>query len=224
MANILNISLDLYKKLEDDDFFNNFVNRSYLSIGDIIGVIKDDLKHSLIIGPNYTRILNCNKSKKFLITTEISKYLKNPIIHYKSISCAINSIELKTNHPIFSKLLGNNNYDNVKIIFDYKNLRLLKFINVNNAKFFYRIDTLFKKDYILLYFLENLQSSYKIVEKTVIVPKMEIDTYIDEKIKAKIMYWDLISCNQILKDDNYEITIKMNIPEIDIISFNETYK
>ena len=39
MANVLNVSKNVFKNLEDENFFNYFVNKSYLSIGDIISVI-----------------------------------------------------------------------------------------------------------------------------------------------------------------------------------------
>jgi len=86
MANILNVSENVFKNLEDDNFFNYFVTRSYLSIGDIISVIKKPLDNYIIIGPNNTKIYNSKKSKQINIKDSISKHLKNPIIFYKPIS------------------------------------------------------------------------------------------------------------------------------------------
>lgn len=223
MANILNVSKNVFKNLEDENFFNYFVNKSYLSIGDIISVINKPLQDYIIIGPNKTKIYNSKKSKPIIITEKISQHLKNPIIFYKPISYAINYIEFKGNHVIFEKLFGGEKYDNIKIIFDYKNLKLLKFANRDNAFFLYRIDTILKRDDILIFFIDRLSSRYTIVEKTVYVPKCELEEYINNTINTFVMYWNIISCQQILKGDSYMISIKVNIPEDEIDSFSNKF-
>jgi len=37
------------------------------------------------------------------------------------------------------------------------------------------------------------------------------------------MYWNIISCKQILKGDSYMISIKVNIPEDEIDTFNNKF-
>lgn len=223
MANILNVSENVFKKLEDENFFNYFVSRSYLSTGDIISIIKKPLHNYIIIGLNSKKVYNSVKSEQIGIKENISKHLKNPIIFYKPISYAINFIEFTGNHIIFEKLLGGYKYDNIKIIFDYKNLKLLKFANRDNAFFLYRIDTILKRDDILIFFIDRLSSRYTIVEKTVYVPKCELEEYINNTINTFVMYWNIISCKQILKGDSYMISIKVNIPEDEIDTFNNKF-
>jgi hypothetical protein len=220
MANILNVSENVFKKLEDENFFNYFVSRSYLSTGDIISIIKKPLHNYIIIGLNSKKIYNSKKSEQIGIKENISKHLKNPIIFYKPISYAINFIEFTGNHIIFEKLLGGYKYDNIKIIFDYKNLKLLKFANRDDAFFLYRIDTILKRDDILIFFIDRLSSRYTIVEKTVYVPESELEEYINNTVNTFVMYWNIISCKQILKGDSYMISIKVNIPEDEIDTFN----
>ena len=223
MANLVNINNKLFNSLEDDNIYKEFIKKAYLSIGDIISVIKNNLRYCIIVGPGNKKIYNCKKSKQIYITTEITKHLKNPIIFYKPICYAISSIEFFTDHKIFEKLLGGENYDGIKVIFDYNNLKLLKFVNNTNGFLLYRIDTILKKDNILVYFLDRLSCSYKIVEKTVHVCKNKLNGYIDSITKKTPMYWNLLSCEQFLKDDIYLISIKMNLPEDEIDYFNQKF-
>ena len=74
MANILNVSKNVFKNLKDEKFFNSFVNKSYLSIGDIISVINKPLQDYIIIGPNNTKIYN----NKFKTMTNSSIFFSSP--------------------------------------------------------------------------------------------------------------------------------------------------
>ena len=86
MVNILNVNPDVYINCNYQPFLSHFVKNKDLKIGDIIGVIKTNLKKSFIIGPNLNKKQISFFKNKIIITSDIIEHIKNPVLHFKPIS------------------------------------------------------------------------------------------------------------------------------------------
>ena len=106
MINILNVNPDIYINCNYQPFLSHFIKTKNLKIGDIIGVIKTNLKKSFIIGSN----LNKKKIKffknKIIITSDINENIKNPVINFKPISYLIHHLEFNATHFCLRKVFS----------------------------------------------------------------------------------------------------------------------
>jgi hypothetical protein len=223
MVNILNVNPDIYINCNYQPFLFNFIKNKKLKIGDIVGVIKNHLQKSFIIGPGHIRIANKLLNHKFVITPEVIEYIKNPVIHFKPISYLIHHLEFNATHFCLRKVLDFNKYDHIKVIYKYSSVRKLTFINDDNISIDYKITSIVKKDNLLILILDNLNKNYTTIEKIIKVPKDKLDEFIKTKLKSLILYWKLDFYTQIQKDTNYEIKIKMSLPIDDIDIFNRKF-
>ena len=224
MARILNVNFDIYSKFIDKSFLQNFINKNKLKIGDIVGIIKDDLKNSFIIDNNYEANYNCRTNDKFVISQEISNCISNPVLHYNEIKFLIKNIELNTEHSCFKILLDFNIFDNILIKFDYDYKNKLHFINQDGVNLYYNVKKLTKKDNVLIFLLMNFTKKYTLVKKKIKIPKNKLNLYIESNIKSMILYWELISFSQNEIDkDTIEVSIEIKLPICEIDLFNKKY-
>jgi hypothetical protein len=223
MVNILNVNPDIYINCNYQPFLFNFIKNKKLKIGDIIGVIKNHLQKSFIIGPGHTRIANKLFKHKFVITPEVIEHIKNPVIHFKPISYLIHHLEFNATHFCLRKVLDFNKYDNIKVIYKYSSVKKLTFINDDNILIDSKLTSIIKKDNLLIFMLDNLNKKYTTIETIINVPKDELNLFIKTKMKSLVLYWKLESYTQVEKDTNYELKIKMSLPYDDIDIFNRKF-
>ena len=223
MVNILNVNPDVYINCNYQPFLSHFVKNKDLKIGDIIGVIKTNLKKSFIIGPNLNKKQISFFKNKIIITSDIIEHIKNPVLHFKPISYLIHYLEFNATHFCLRKVLDYNVYDNIKVIYRYTHLKQLSFINRDNIRLEYKLNSIINKDNLLIFILDNLTKRYTQVEKVIKVPENKLDDFIKKNLKSLILYWKLEFYTQILKNNYYEIKIKMSLPIDDIDTFNQTF-
>ena len=223
MVTILNVNPDIYINCKYDKFREKFIAKHKLRPGDIIGVIKDTLKNCFVIGKNNIIIEDCKSNNKLYINSEISNLIRNPVLHYKSISYLIDRIEFNATHICFKKLLDYNNYENIKVTYRYSNRRYLVFSNDENAIYKHTMESLILKNNVLIFILDNLSKNYVTIKRTYNLTIFNVDNFFNKLKKELLIYWYLSSYKQIRSNNECNLEFEVKLPLEDIDLFNKKF-
>lgn len=223
MVTILNVNPDIYINCKYDKFREKFIAKHKLRPGDIIGVIKDTLKNCFVIGRNNIIIEDCKRNNKLYINSEISNLIRNPVLHYKSISYLIDRIEFNATHICFKKLLDYNNYENIKVTYRYSNRRYLVFSNDENAIYKHTMESLILKNNVLIFILDNLSKNYVTIKRTYNLTIFNVDNFFNKLKKELLIYWYLSSYKQIRSNNECNLEFEVKLPLEDIDLFNKKF-